>query len=207
MKYKHPLSQIYQSISALLHRWWFFRKKKRCIAILGSSRFSIQNVYAQKAYQLSQQLAQKKYCILTGGGYGIMEAASQGAYDVNGFVAGCYVKSLEPVNTYLSQRLAFDSLITRQAALIQYSEALVIFPGGFGTLDELLAALVCLQNKQKKLSIFLVGTDFWKPLIQYFKEILLEQHQTISSEDLNTIFIEDSMDAIITQLEAQFLET
>lgn len=191
------LSQIYQISLEVIRNHIFFRHQKHNVTILGSARFSDQNENVKKAYQLSQQFAQKGYVILTGGGHGIMEAASQGAFDAGGKVVGCYVKRIESTNAYLTQTLGFHSLMARQAALIQYSEALIVFPGGFGTLAELLAVLVLIQNKQKKTSLFLIGSSFWEPLTTYFRDTLLKNYQTIDPRDLESILITDSIDEVL----------
>lgn len=196
------LTQLYQISSSVLRSWFIFRPKKRRAVVLGSSRFSAENPFYQKAYQLGVQLAQKDYAILTGGGYGIMEAASLGARDGKGMAVGCYVKGLEPINSYLHQALALNSLATRQAVLFQYADALIIFPGGFGTLDELLAILVRFQNKQKRIPLFLVGSIFWAPLMHYFKDTLLEQHKTIDVVDIHSIFITDSVEEILNRMDS-----
>lgn len=194
------LTQIYQILSEALRNWFFFRHQKQRVTILGSARFPEANWHFQKAYQLSQQLAQRGYVILTGGGYGVMEAASRGAHDGGGVAIGCYVKHLESINAYLNQTLTFYSLMSRQSTLIQYSDALIIFPGGFGTLAELLEALVLIQNKQKRMPLFLVGSSFWEPLMNYFRETLLRDHQTIDAWDIESIVITDSIEDVLAGL-------
>ena len=196
----NSLTQIYQIISSLLKSYFFFRHKKNWVTILGSARFSKQNIFYQKAYQLSQLLVSRGYSILTGGGYGIMEAASRGAKERKGIAVGCYVKGLESLNPYLHDALPFNSLMLRQLALIQYSKALIIFPGGFGTLDELMGALVLIQNKEKHFPIFLVGSDFWEPLMCYFNKTFLIEHKTINLEDLKAILVIDSVETILNHL-------
>lgn len=183
-----------------IRNWFFFRGEEYRITILGSARFSEQHPDAQKAYELGYRLAQKGAVILTGGGYGIMEAVSRGVKASNGISVGCYVKNIEPTNAYLTQTLSFNSLMSRQNAIMQYSKALVVFPGGFGTLAELLNALVLIQNKQINIPLFLIKSSFWEPLIQYFKETLLNDHQTIDAQDLNSIIITDSIEDVLERL-------
>ena len=170
------------------------------ITILGSARFSQDHVNYQKAYQISTALSQKGYAILTGSGLGVMEAASKGAADSNGMALGCYIKSLESVNTYLHKKGGFYSFSSRQKALIDQSDAIIIFPGGFGTLAELMDCLVLIQNKQKSGSLFLIDCSFWEPLIHFFRETLLQNNKTIDAADLNSIFVTDSIEDVLTKI-------
>lgn len=192
------LTRIYTTCFDLIGSWFFFHRKKKLITILGSARFPQDHPYCEMAYKVSQGLVQKGYTLLTGSGLGIMEAASRGAMERNGIALGCYVKNIESVNPYLSKKMGFYSLAARQKALIEQADMIIIFPGGFGTLAELLNSLVLIQNKYKTRSLFLMGQTFWEPLMQYFKQTLLE-NKTIDADDLNSIYITDSVEDVLRQ--------
>jgi uncharacterized protein (TIGR00730 family) len=193
--------QTVQIIADAFSSWHCFHYAKQpMVAILGSARFPKNHPYCQKAHQLSYQLAQKGYWILTGGGLGIMEAASQGAFEAKGTALGCYIKNLESANEYLKKSIHFYQIKTREMVMMQHSQAFVIFPGGFGTLSELVNALVFRQNYHKDTPVFLIGSTFWNPLVTYFKTVFLKEYETIDAFDLDTVFITDTVEDILKKL-------
>lgn len=169
-----------------------------CVTFFGSARFEEDNPYCQMAYDLAKRLNGANFAILSGGGAGIMQAANKGAFEAaNAPSVGLNVvlPFEQFTNKYATTSFVFSNLNVRKFALIHRSKAFVVFPGGFGTLDELFEILVLAQIGTKKSKIFLVGTQFWAGLDSFIKSTLLEQ-KAISQSDLQLYEISDDLDKI-----------
>ena len=166
------------------------------VTIFGSARFDENNIYYKQAKELSSILAHQGFSIVTGGGPGIMEAANKGAFEVGG------VKSIglnidlpreQAPNPYATKSLEFEYFFSRKVMLVKYSMAYVIFPGGFGTMDELFESLTLVQTKKVTgVKIFLVGKKFFAPLIEFLEKSLLA-NGTIKKEDLELFEVCDDL--------------
>ena len=177
-----------------------------CITIFGSARFGEDNLYYQQAREFSQLIAKKGFTIITGGGPGIMEAANRGAKDVSGKSIGCNIelpKEQQP-NLYLDFNITLNHFYVRKVLLLKYSYAFAVFPGGFGTMDELFETLTLLQtNKISNFPVVIFGKDYWSKLLEQIK--VMQTIGTISEKDLELFFVTDSvaegMEYIYTELE------
>ncbi|WP_200762536.1 TIGR00730 family Rossman fold protein [Nitrosophilus alvini] len=178
------------------------------VTFFGSARLKEDNPYYQKARKLAYMLADRGFNIITGGAGGIMEAANRGAYE-NGKSESIGLNIELPheqkSNDYLTINLKFDYFFARKVMLIKYSLAYVIFPGGFGTLDEFFESLTLVQTKKiSPISIFLVGTDYWGPLYEFIKTTLVE-NGTIAPEDVNIITFTDDLGQIVEEVETRLI--
>jgi uncharacterized protein (TIGR00730 family) len=147
------------------------------VTIFGSAKVPQKDKYAQEANQIAAWLVEQGVSILTGGGPGIMEAANCGAiFDTKkkeGVSSiGIGVRGLnEPKNLCVEEYFELDYFFARKLLLTQYSIGFIIFPGGFGTLDELSEILTLIQTKQmKQVPIVLIGNDFWRPIMQWITD-------------------------------------
>jgi uncharacterized protein (TIGR00730 family) len=166
-----------------------------CIAFFGSARTLPDDPYYKAAEETAGLLAKKGFGIITGGGPGIMEASNKGAFEAGGLSIGCGIDlPLEQVvNNYQNISLEFRYFFVRKTIFIKYSVGYVIFPGGFGTLDELFEALTLAQTgKIEHFPIALFGKDYWKDLHLWIDECLLEKYCTISPEDKDLYSIVDT---------------
>ncbi|MCR6594630.1 LOG family protein [Campylobacter insulaenigrae] len=173
-----------------------------CVTFFGSARLKQDNEYCVFASNLAKKLADLGYCIVSGGGAGIMQASNYGAM----LSKNSHLKSVgfnihlpfeQKANSFLEYNITFKSLAIRKMALIQKSFAFVIFPGGFGTLDEFFEILTLKQlSIRKNVPIILVGQKFWHTLDKFIKTSLLEL-QTISKDDRLKYSISDDLDEII----------
>jgi uncharacterized protein (TIGR00730 family) len=174
------------------------------VTIFGSARTQEDNLYYKKAQKLANMLASQGYNVMTGGGPGIMEAANRGAYeikDVESIGLNIDLPFEQIANPYTTQELSFDYFFSRKVMLVKYSMAYVIFPGGFGTLDELFEALTLVQTRKVTgVKIFVVGTEFYQPLLQFIEDKLLGSGM-IDKEDLEMIRLEDDLDLIVEDIE------
>jgi uncharacterized protein (TIGR00730 family) len=157
------------------------------VTFFGSSRFTPDNPYYQKAYETAYLFGKEGYTIVTGGGPGIMEAANKGAYDAGaesvGFQIDIPIEAKQ--NQYLTKKLLLKHFFVRKVMLLKNSLGYIIFPGGYGTFDELFEALTLMQTKKMyPFPILLFGKEYWKPLVKYMRHVMVETG-TIDEDDLN----------------------
>jgi uncharacterized protein (TIGR00730 family) len=166
-----------------------------CVTVFGSARFKEDHRYYKLARDIGARLASAGFTVMTGGGPGIMEAANRGAKDVGGRSVGCNI--LLPFeqkgNDYMDTTVDFQHFFVRKTMLIKYSYAFIVMPGGFGTFDEIFETLTLIQTgKIKDFPVVLVGTDFWKPLMDGVIRDRLLAEATISPKDLDLLYMTDS---------------
>jgi hypothetical protein len=166
------------------------------VAIFGSSRMEQGSYYYEKAVELGKRLSDAGFAVITGGGPGIMEGVNKGAQLGKGTSVGLNIEI--PVeqhpNKYQDLSLSFRYFFVRKLMFVKYSIAFIIFPGGFGTMDELFEALTLSQTKRIGIfPIILFGKNYWEGLIDWFKSTLIT-NKTISPEDLELISFADEVD-------------
>lgn len=179
----------------------------KAVTIFGSARFKADHPYYEKAERLARELAEAGYAVLTGGGPGIMEAGNKGAYEAGGRSFGLNIDlpHEQDPNPYQTDEIKFRYFFTRKVMLIKYSTAFVIFPGGFGTLDETFEALTLIQTKKiKPFPVYLIGVDYWQGLIAWLKNTP-ETLGTISSEDLQLFKVLDDVSDIPEEIDQYYL--
>ncbi len=179
----------------------FIRKYPKSVTIFGSSRLTDKSSHYHDAQRLAMRISgELGYCIVTGGGLGIMEAANRGAYEAKGASIGLNIsiKSEQNINKYMNDSIRLNYFFARKALLGFAAEVFVFFPGGFGTFDELFNILTLIQTgKIPKVPVILFGKDFWNPTVEFIKTNMLEKHHTIEPEDMNIFVITDSVDTVI----------
>lgn len=146
------------------------------VTIFGSARLAPDNKYCKKARELGQLLAQNGHAVITGGGPGIMEAANQGAFEYGGKSIGLNITLTHEQfpNPYLTDTMQFKYFFARKVMLAMSAKVYVMFPGGFGTLDELSEIIILMQEgKMPKMPVFLFGKSFWRPLDKFFQSKML----------------------------------
>ena len=178
------------------------------VTFFGSARFKKNNPYYKDAERLAYLLGKKGYSIVTGGSKGIMEAANKGGFESKNCESiglNINLPHEQSGNKYTTKHLTFDYFFVRKVMLIKYSLAYVIFPGGFGTLDELFEALTLTQTgKITKISIFLYGKEYWEKLYDFIHTTMVK-HRTISKQDVELIILTDDMNEIITQIDERLV--
>jgi hypothetical protein len=171
----------------------------QCVTVFGSARFTEKHRYYKLARQLGKKLSEAGFTIMTGGGPGIMEAANRGAKDCGGLSIGCNIqlRHEQRLNPYLDRFVEFEHFFVRKVMLVKYSQAFVVMPGGFGTLDEVFETLVLIQtNKIESFPVVAMGTDFWASLRKFLDSTLIAE-ETISASDLDLLHITDSVDEAV----------
>ena len=177
-----------------------------CISIFGSARTIQDNKYYKLAEEISSEIVNRGYGVISGGGLGIMEAANKGANKNKGKSVGlCINLPFEDThNKFIDKdkQLNFDYFFVRKVMFVKYAQGFVVMPGGFGTLDEFFEAVTLVQTyKAERFPIILVGSKFWKGLIDWIKNTLLTEHKNISKEDLDLFYVVDTKYEVIDVLE------
>ena len=168
------------------------------VTIFGSSRLKPGNRYYDDAVILAKKLADDGFAIITGGGPGIMEGANKGAKKGKAHSVGLNIEipSEQVPNRYQDISLSFRYFFIRKLMFIKYAIAYIIFPGGFGTMDEFFEALTLVQTKRiKSFPIILYGTEYWEGLIDWMKKTLVEQG-TILREDFSLFSLVDKPEEV-----------
>jgi uncharacterized protein (TIGR00730 family) len=172
------------------------------VSVFGSARFGESHPMYAEARRLGQLLAEAGFAVITGGGPGLMEAANRGAQEAHGYSIGLNIElPFEQVgNPYTNLAVDFRYFFVRKTMFVKYSTGFAIFPGGFGTLDELFEALTLVQTRKiNKFPIILYGKDYWNGLLDWITNTQLGEG-TISREDLNLLIVTDSVEEIRNML-------
>jgi hypothetical protein len=164
------------------------------VTVFGSARVKPSDNRYQAARRLGKTMAEKDITVITGGGPGIMEAANRGAYETGGRSIGLNVElPLEQdANPYLNKTVTFRYFFVRKVMLVKYSSAFIIFPGGFGTLDECFEALTLIQTmKIRPFPVILVDKEYWRGLWDWVSKSAMKEGM-ISPADLELVtFMDD----------------
>jgi len=175
----------------------------RAVSIFGSARTPPDHPEYAAAREVARRLGERGYAIITGGGPGAMEAANRGARDANARSIGLNIELPfeQHANPYLDTSLEFHYFFTRKVMFVRYASGFVVFPGGFGTLDEAFEALTLEQtDKVFDFPVVLVGTDFWGGLVDWIKEKLLDGGK-ISPGDIDLLTVTDDLDEVVERLD------
>jgi len=173
------------------------------VSIFGSARIKPDNPYYILAEHTAAQLVKAGYAIITGGGPGIMEAANKGAYQQGGRSVGLNIQIPEEqlANKFQNLSLDFRYFFARKMMFTKYAHAFVIFPGGFGTMDEFFESLTLIQTlKMSRFPVILVGTRYWQGLLDWIKQSMLKEG-CIDKEDMDLYILTDDSDEILDIIE------
>jgi len=164
------------------------------VSIFGSARTEPNDKYYKLASQTASELAKAGFAIITGGGGGIMEAANKGAADAGGQSIGLNIElPLEQIpNDYQNLSLHFRYFFVRKVMFLKYAHGFIVFPGGYGTMDEFFESLVLIQTlKQATFPVILMCSEYWEGLTSWIKTKMLNEHKYISPEDLDVFTMAD----------------
>jgi uncharacterized protein (TIGR00730 family) len=168
------------------------------VSIFGSARTQLSNQYYDAAVRTAELIGKAGFAIITGGGPGIMEAANRGARKAGALSIGCNIELPfeQRVNDFVDKAMTFRYFFVRKTMFIKYSEAFITFPGGFGTLDELMGALTLIQTKKiTSFPVILFGSDYWGGLISWLRERVLIANN-ITQEDVDSIHVVDDPERV-----------
>ena len=166
----------------------------RAVTIFGSARVPPDDPQYLAAETTARLLAEAGFAVITGGGPGVMEAANKGAQEGGAPSIGCNIELPfeQGTNPYVEVSINFRYFFVRKTMFVKYAEAFIIFPGGFGTMDELFEALTLIQTgKVRNFPVILFGSEYWRGLLEWIGATMLEEGK-ISPDDLNLLIVTDS---------------
>lgn len=172
----------------------------RCVAIFGSARTDPADPMYTAARKVSAAICAAGYGVITGGGPGIMESANRGASECGGTSVGLGIElpHEQALNEWVDVGINFRYFFVRKTMFVKYSQGYVVFPGGFGTMDELFEALTLAQTgKITTFPIVLFGTEYWHGLMVWLRETMLPAGM-IKQEDLDRIHLTDDVDEVVS---------
>lgn len=196
--------QIFKIMAEFVEGFEKLSKIGPCVSIFGSARTSHDNKYYKIAEDIARLLTDRGYGVISGGGPGIMEAANKGAYENGGKSVGLNIElPFEQFhNKYIDRdkMLEFDYFFVRKVMFMKYSQGFIVLPGGFGTMDEMFEAITLIQTgKIARFPIVLVGTDYWRGLLDWVENHMLDA-KNISPEDLNLYSLVDTAEEAAEQI-------
>jgi uncharacterized protein (TIGR00730 family) len=169
------------------------------ISVFGSARTPADDPLYQTAVRLGSALVGAGYGVITGGGPGIMEAANKGATEAGGVSVGLGIELPfeQGLNPYVDLGINFRYFFVRKTMFVKYAQGFVVFPGGFGTLDELFEALTLVQTgKVTQFPIVLIGSEYWRGLLVWLQDTVAAEKK-IAAVDLDLLTVTDDVDAAI----------
>jgi len=174
------------------------------VSVFGSARTNPNNRYYKMARELGSMLGKAGYAVITGGGPGIMEAANRGAQEGGGLSVGCNIElpHEQGLNPYVDLGIEFRYFFARKVMFVKYADAFVIFPGGYGTLDELFEALTLIQTKKvEDFPVILMGTEYWTGMVDWIRATLLKE-AAINAADVDLLRLTDDPAEALKIIEA-----
>jgi uncharacterized protein (TIGR00730 family) len=171
----------------------------RAVTVFGSARVPPGHPQYEDAVTTGRLLAEAGFAVITGGGPGIMEAANKGAQAGGGLSIGCNIELPfeQGTNPYVEVSINFRYFFVRKTMFVKYAEAFIIFPGGFGTLDELFESLTLIQTgKVRNFPVILIGRAYWSGLLDWIRATLLAGGK-ISPEDVDLLVVTDDLEEAV----------
>ncbi|MFC1510114.1 TIGR00730 family Rossman fold protein [Candidatus Omnitrophota bacterium] len=197
--------RVFRIMSEFVDGFHSMSEVDQAVTIFGSARTPSTKKMYKQADETARLLAKEGYSVITGGGPGIMEAGNKGASRIDAVDSiglNIELPFEQKPNPYIKKLINFHYFFVRKVMFLKYAKAFVIFPGGFGTLDELFESLTLIQTmRMKKFPVILYGTDFWKDLVAWLKNTMLKDGY-ISPEDLDIYTIVDKPQDVIKTIKA-----
>ena len=178
------------------------RLPEQLVSVFGSARTPEGSPFYEMAREVGRRLVEAGYGVITGGGPGVMGAASRGAFEAGGRSIGLNIElpMEQHPNPHQTESLAFRYFFVRKVCFLKYSTAIIIFPGGFGTLDELNEVLTMVQTRKiNQIPLILVGRKFWDGYLRWIRRDLVEAGM-IAKEDMELLHVTDSAEEAVNYL-------
>lgn len=201
--------RIFRILAEFVEGFDLLSRQDAMVSVFGSARSKPDDDIFIKAEELGKKLAEAGITVITGGGPGIMEAANKGAFEAGGKSLGAEIDlPLEQAaNEYTTASIKFRHFFVRKVMLIKYSQAFVIFPGGFGTFDELFESLTLTRTKRMiTFPIILYGAEYWSGLLKWMKSQSIKNGY-IDQDDFDAIQITDDLDKIVDIAQRSIVES
>jgi uncharacterized protein (TIGR00730 family) len=198
----HSSWQIFKIMAEFVEGFESLSRIGPCISIFGSARTKPGTPYYELAVEIAKQLAKEGFGVISGGGPGIMEAANKGASLAQGTSVGLNIDLPfeQHHNPYIDRdkTLHFDYFFVRKVMFVKYSQGFIMMPGGFGTMDEFFETITLVQTqKVTRIPLILVGTAYWKGLIDWINNTMLDEENNIKKEDLDLFVLVDTPEQVV----------
>ena len=174
----------------------------QAVSIFGSARTKKTNKWYKQADKTAELLVKAGYAVITGGGPGIMEAGNRGAKKAKGESIGLTIDLPfeQKSNPYITLAINFHYFFCRKVTFVKYAKAFVIFPGGFGTLDEFFESITLIQTcRLEKFPVVLYGSSYWNGLLEWIETTMLKE-KNIDAEDLDIFRVVDTPEDVIKSI-------
>ncbi len=191
--HQHDAWRVLRFVSEFVEGFDALTEIGPAVTCFGSARITSEDPLYGQAMDVGAALARRGVAVITGGGPGIMEAANRGCHEAGGLSVGCNIElpNEQAFNDWVEVGIEFRHFFVRKTMFVKYAQGFVIFPGGYGTLDELFEALTLSQTgKIEHFPIVLFGCAYWSGLLQWLRDQALDQHM-VSAEDLELVRITD----------------
>jgi uncharacterized protein (TIGR00730 family) len=191
--------QMFTIMAEFIEATEYLSEIRPAVSIYGSARLKPSSPHYKLATQIARKLSDAGFAVISGGGPGIMEAANKGAHAGKAPSVGLNIElpHEQSGNQWQDISLRFRHFFTRKVTFVKNSDAVIVMPGGFGTLDELAEVLTLIQTKKSRhVPIILVGSEFWKGLLHWFETALLPMG-LINPEDMKLMQVIDDPDQVL----------
>ncbi len=195
--------RLFRIVSEFVDGFELMSRVGPAVTVFGSARTPVDHPMYAKAEACGRLIAGRGFGTVTGGGPGIMEAANKGAKEAGGRSIGLNITlpMEQDANAYQTHEITFRYFFVRKTMFVKYACGFIIFPGGFGTMDEFFESLTLMQTmKLDPFPVVCVGTDFWNPLVGWLKESMLEAYGNISPRDMDLFSVTDSVEDAVAQI-------
>ena len=194
--------QMFTIMAEFIEATEYLSEIRPAVSIYGSARLKSNTPYYKLAAKIARKLSDAGFAVISGGGPGIMEAANKGAHAGKSPSVGLNIElpHEQHGNAWRDISLRFRHFFTRKVTFVKNSDAVIVMPGGFGTLDEMAEVLTLIQtNKSRRVPIILVGSEFWSGLLEWFNGTMLPAG-VINSDDLKLMEVIDDPDEVLARV-------
>ena len=186
--------RIFRYLSEFVESFDMLGQVGPAVTMFGSARTKANNQFYKLARETAALMAKADFAVITGGGPGIMEAANRGAFEAGGQSVGLNISlpAEQVANRYQTLSLNFHYFFARKVTFVKYATAIICFPGGFGTMDEFFESMTLMQTlKIERCPLILMGSAFWKGLLDWVQDKMLDTYHNISAEDMDLFTLTD----------------
>jgi uncharacterized protein (TIGR00730 family) len=195
--------RVFRIMSEFVEGFELMSQCEAGVSVFGSSRAQRGDRFYQLAEELARVLAGRGFSVITGGGPGIMEAANKGAFEAGGTSIGLniYLPQEQAANQYQTVSMDFRYFFCRKVMFVKHAVAFVCFPGGFGTMDEFFESMTLIQTgKSPTMKVVLMGSEFWHPLADWMRALMLRKYHNIDPGDLNLFTVTDDVNQAVNEI-------